>query len=245
MRKLILFTLFFLCVQTHLLSQTAYYVSPSGNDSNPGSLTLPFKTIQKAANIAVAGCTIYIREGVYSEAVTITNSGDEISGYITFQNYSGENAVIDGSALTVPSTDTGLLYLLNKNYIIIKGLELRNYKTTVKSYTPVGIRVNGTSNHIRILNNHIHHIEHNGTAKSGTDGHGICVRGTSSVDAAYDIIIDGNELDSLKLGSSESLVVTGNVHNFRITNNKVHHNNNIGPLLYQCWHLYRYLRFGR
>jgi hypothetical protein len=88
--------------------------------------------------------------------------------------------------------------------------------------------VNGTSKHIRILNNHIHHIEHNGTSSSGTNAHGICVRGTSGSDPAGDIIIDGNELDSLKLGSSESCVVTGNVHDFRISNNVIHHNNNIG-----------------
>jgi hypothetical protein len=41
-------------------------------------------------------------------------------------------------------------------------------------------------------------------------------------------IIDGNEVHHLKTGSSESLVVNGNVTNFRITHNVVHDNNNIG-----------------
>jgi parallel beta-helix repeat protein len=228
MRKSILFALLFLSVQTRLFSQNVYYVSPSGSDSNTGSSTLPFKTVQKAVTAAQAGDTVFIHEGVYGESVTIPNSGSETNGYITIQNFPGERAVLDGTNLTVPSTNTGMIYIQDKNYIVIKGLEVRNYRTTVKSYTPVGIRVNGTCKHIRILNNHIHHIEHNGTTKSGTDAHGICARGTSAVDSLYDIIIDGNELDSLKLGSSESLVCTGNVKNFRITNNIVHDNNNIG-----------------
>ncbi|TKI80214.1 DUF5123 domain-containing protein, partial [Bacillus cereus] len=39
---------------------TNYYVSPTGNDLNPGTLDQPFATIQKAANVAKEGSTIYI-----------------------------------------------------------------------------------------------------------------------------------------------------------------------------------------
>jgi hypothetical protein len=42
------------------------------------------------------------------------------------------------------------------------------------------------------------------------------------------LVVDGNEVHHLKTGSSESLVVNGNVTNFRITHNTVHDNNNIG-----------------
>jgi hypothetical protein len=38
----------------------------------------------------------------------------------------------------------------------------------------------------------------------------------------------GMRVHHLKTGSSESLVVNGNVTNFRITHNVVHDNNNIG-----------------
>ena len=41
-------------------------------------------------------------------------------------------------------------------------------------------------------------------------------------------MIDGNEVHHLKTGSSESLVVNGNVAGFRVTRNVVHDNNNIG-----------------
>lgn len=39
---------------------TNYYVSPTGNDLNPGTLDRPFATIQKAANVAKEGSIIYI-----------------------------------------------------------------------------------------------------------------------------------------------------------------------------------------
>ncbi|MEC2989517.1 DUF5123 domain-containing protein, partial [Bacillus cereus] len=49
------------------ISVTNYYVSPTGNDLNPGTLDQPFATIQKAANVATEGSTIYIRGGVYNQ----------------------------------------------------------------------------------------------------------------------------------------------------------------------------------
>lgn len=44
-----------------------YYVSIYGNDENTGSSDRPFRTISKAAQIAEAGDTITVREGVYRE----------------------------------------------------------------------------------------------------------------------------------------------------------------------------------
>ncbi len=46
----------------------SYYVSPSGNDSDPGTETRPFKTVQKGINTAQNGDTLYIRSGTYDMA---------------------------------------------------------------------------------------------------------------------------------------------------------------------------------
>ena len=43
-----------------------------------------------------------------------------------------------------------------------------------------------------------------------------------------ELVIEGNEVHHLQTGSSESLVVNGNVTHFRIAHNVVHDNNNIG-----------------
>ena len=50
-----------------------YYVSISGDDSNPGTLELPFRTIQHAASIVEAGDTVHIRGGIYREKISIEN----------------------------------------------------------------------------------------------------------------------------------------------------------------------------
>lgn len=61
----------------HLTANVALYVSPTGNDDNPGTQQAPFKTIQAAVdslprdlgNFAV---TILLAEGTYDEDVTIS-----------------------------------------------------------------------------------------------------------------------------------------------------------------------------
>ncbi len=204
-----------------------HYVSTTGNDSNSGTLSSPWRTVQKAANTVGAGSTVCVRAGTYNEKVTVNVSGSS-GAYITFQNYPGETAVLDGTGITVPAADNGMIFMDSKSYIVIKGFEIRNYKTSTKNRVPIGIRITGTSHHIEIRNNKIHHIEHNGTAKNGTDAHGIAIHGTSGTQSVNNIIVDGNELYSLKLGSSEALVLNGNVEFWEVTNNIVRDSNNIG-----------------
>ncbi len=73
---------------------STYYVAVNGNDSNPGTITKPFLTIQKAADVMVAGDTGLIRKGTYHEEVNISKSGID-GAYITFRNYGSEQVVID------------------------------------------------------------------------------------------------------------------------------------------------------
>ena len=89
------------------------YVSPSGLDTNAGtSISAPWKTITKAANSALPGDLVYIRNGTYAEMVTLRISGTDPNGtaspkgYITFQSYPGESAIIDGSTLIPVANDS-------------------------------------------------------------------------------------------------------------------------------------------
>ncbi len=64
---------------------TMYYVDGGlGSDSNPGSSSRPWKTIQKASENAKAGNTITVRAGNYDERVRVDKSGSA-SSPITFQ----------------------------------------------------------------------------------------------------------------------------------------------------------------
>lgn len=231
MKLLTLLTIFACFSGAFAQSNTSFYVSTKGNDSNPGTETAPWRSIQHAADTARAGSTVNVRGGIYEEIVNINVSGNASDGYITFRSFPGETAILDASHFT-PVGRSGILTINNKSYVRIEGFEIRNYRTAEHRLAPLGISVTGAGSHIEILKNNVHHIEQNFNGRDapgrGGNGFGIAVYGTDAKTPITDLIIDGNEVHHLKTGSSESLVVNGNVTNFRITHNVVHDNNNIG-----------------
>lgn len=74
-----------------------YHVSVNGNDSNIGSLEAPFCTISKAAQVAVAGDTVTVHEGVYREWVRPAHGGESNEKRIVYRAAEGEKVVIKGS----------------------------------------------------------------------------------------------------------------------------------------------------
>lgn len=66
-----------------------WYVSPTGNDGHPGSLSQPFKTIPVAISAAVPGDVIELRGGNYASAEIRINKS-----HLTLRSYPGEWAVI-------------------------------------------------------------------------------------------------------------------------------------------------------
>ncbi len=84
----------------------SYYVSTTGSDANLGTLDSPFQTIQRAANVAAAGDTVFVRAGVYREVIGPARSGTQ-SAPITFQPYSNENVTISGADV-IPTSSWSL-----------------------------------------------------------------------------------------------------------------------------------------
>ena len=74
-RKFLKYLFFGILLITSLsiYSQTSYYVSKSGNDSNTGNFGAPFLTISQAVSVINPGDQIYIREGVYHENIVFNN----------------------------------------------------------------------------------------------------------------------------------------------------------------------------
>jgi len=58
-----------------VVTGNVYYVAKNGSNSWDGSLEHPWLTIQKAADTMVAGDTVYIKEGVYTERAITEQSG--------------------------------------------------------------------------------------------------------------------------------------------------------------------------
>ena len=73
-----------------------YYVSPDGDDANPGTQSQPFGTIQRAADLARSGDTVRIRGGTYRESVQIKGRRAE-ERPILFCAVEGELARISGA----------------------------------------------------------------------------------------------------------------------------------------------------
>ncbi len=226
-----LFLVIVLMVSNHqitLVQGNTYFVAPGGDDNNSGAETDPWATIQHAANVLSPGDTVYVRGGIYTEAVDITVSGSAADGYITFQNAPGETPILDGAGLVSPYGDNAF-YINGPSYLIIRGFEIRNYTTTFTDAVPMGIQIEGDAHHIQLLNNHIHHIETNAPVDQdllGANAHGIAIYGNEA-QSIHHLTISGNELDHLKLGSSEALALNGNVEQFTVTHNLVHDIDNI------------------
>jgi Right handed beta helix region len=212
-------------------ANASFYVSTAGDDSNPGTQSAPWRTVQHAADTVRAGSTVNVRGGIYEELVSINASGNASDGFTTFRSYPGETAILDATRFT-PSGRSAILTIHNQSYVRIEGFEIRNFRTAEHRLTPLGISVTGAGSHIELLKNNVHHIEQNFDGRDapgrGGNGFGIAVYGTDAKNAITELTIDGNAVHHLKTGSSESLVVNGNVTNFRITHNVVHDNNNIG-----------------
>ena len=74
-----------------------YHVAKNGSDTGQGTKQDPFLTINKAAEVAVAGDTVTVHQGVYREQVNPQNPGLSEWRRITYQAAEGEKVVIKGS----------------------------------------------------------------------------------------------------------------------------------------------------
>ncbi|MBC8011839.1 MAG: hypothetical protein H7067_17265, partial [Burkholderiales bacterium] len=102
-----------LSLLVNALHAAEIYVAPSGDDTNGnGSFATPYRTIQRAANTAVAGDTVYIRAGVYRETITPAASGTA-GARITYRNYASESVTVSGADLISSAAwtlDSGSIY---------------------------------------------------------------------------------------------------------------------------------------
>jgi len=123
-------------------SSTQFFVSTTGSDTNPGTMDLPFETIQKAvgqsSTVFKPGDTVYVRGGVYSTATTtsLSKNGTGLARYHLLA-YPGERALLDCSSMPRASGYRGIR--LAGSYWYIYGLD-------VKAAADNGMNVTGSNN---------------------------------------------------------------------------------------------------
>ncbi len=93
------------------------HVAPKGDDGNPGTENKPFRTIQRAADVARPGDTITVHEGIYRERIDPPRGGASDEKRIIYQAAAGAKAVITGAepvkGWTKVSNDTWKVILPN------------------------------------------------------------------------------------------------------------------------------------
>ena len=156
------------------------YVATTGNDSpNDGTADKPYLTINKAAQVAVAGDVVIIKSGTYSPAVQIdmANSGTALLP-ITYKAEVPGTVILDGSASATPTASNrrGLITIAGanaanlKSWIIVDGLSIINSKwagiiavnssnITIRNCSTLNTFASGiigaTSSNIKVLNNNV------------------------------------------------------------------------------------------
>ena len=137
-----------------------FYVSPGGNDANPGTLTAPFATPARALAVATHGDTVLLRGGSYpiTQTLHITQTA------LTFASYPGERARIVGGTTDV--TNLTSIILVYSSQVTIERLELEG-----ASY--YGVKLDdyyGAQSGSRLRGLYIHHTGRDGIKVQKADG---------------------------------------------------------------------------
>jgi len=187
------------------LGATIYFVDrnhPAASDANPGTAALPWRTIQHAADVLVAGDTVWVRAGSYPERVVPQASGTAAAP-IAYLAFPGEVVTIDGSGIALAPFEA-LVELAAVSNIRFSGFGVRNAGPTT---TSVGI---GIFDADRIV---VERCSVRQTASSG-------IQSWSSTN----VVIAGNEVtQALTAGAtSENEIITiGETTGFEVRDNHV------------------------
>lgn len=147
MKKIILFSYLFV-ITSFMLQAKQIFVSPTGDNSNDGSMENPLWSVQKAQELATTGDTVYIRGGEYIitesdisqvenslfACVTFLDKSGTENNTIKYWAYPGEQPVFDFSAVK-PADQRVVGFWVEGNYIHIKGLEITGVQVTITTHT--------------------------------------------------------------------------------------------------------------
>ncbi len=193
---------------TRFRGQT-YIVAVNGNDTNPGTIEKPLRTIQHAVDLLQPGDTAYVREGIYDQSVLIEKSG-AADRYLTLENYPSEHPVID------PAFKSSCAIKVSGDYIRIRGFEIRNCRAQLARREEIGALTIHSSNHCVAERNTIHHIIGVQEEDRGRTSTGIYIQDSD------DITIQNNTVYDI-VGHSESKgILTDTASNVAIRRNLVY-----------------------
>ena len=136
--------------------------APTCSNSGPGTSSVPFCTIDRAASVAVAGNTVVVAAGTYLEQVTVDNSGTA-SAPIVFRPAVGSVVTVSGdyhgfkisarswvtiSGFRVTNTEDDGIDVEDSTRITVTGNEVLGSGDTNSADKSVGIVLDATTNSV-------------------------------------------------------------------------------------------------
>jgi hypothetical protein len=114
---------------------TMYWVATTGSDSNAGTSTAPFRTINRAAQVAQAGDVVTIRAGTYRESVAVRNAGTGTRRIVFQAEQRGQVVLTGGSHNFAPERWHGGVMQSGPTHVTVRGLIFRAYATESPTHT--------------------------------------------------------------------------------------------------------------
>ena len=152
--------LFLFLIKLSGVYATTFYVAVNGNNTNNGSISQPFATIQRAQEAVRPGDTVYIRGGVYKMQEDQIARKERIWAFVNYLDKSGkqgapihywaypnEKPVFDFSAIKAEGLRITAFYV-SGSWIHFKGLEVTGVQVTIKTHTQSECFENQGSNNI-------------------------------------------------------------------------------------------------
>lgn len=129
-------------------SGNTYYLSPSGNDNNAGTISAPFKTLNKAWSVIAAGDIVYLRGGTYAfdKSQRLEGKNGAPGNLIKIWAYPGEKPTLTKTS-GYKESEQDLMYM-EGNYFHFKGLEIANFSQVPGGYHWPAFRVGYTNGSI-------------------------------------------------------------------------------------------------
>lgn len=212
----------------------AYYVSPTGSDSNPGTLAAPFLTLSHAQLVMEGPGNpkmLLLRAGTYpSTALTFTSADNgETWAYYPPDGYN--SAILDGGSIGM-NTGTNIVNINGASNITISGLTIQNFRNW-------GIGIHGgpadpvggfptaapTASDVTIIYNIIKNgftDNNTSTANSGWSGGGIYASGsTTNLRILNNAVLNqyGSGIRVIPTDTSGTTNPNGNYNGLTISNN--------------------------
>jgi hypothetical protein len=164
---------------------TEVHVSTNGSDSNPGTSLLPFKTIEKASQVALPGSIVHVAPGTYTGGFKTTASGaaSRPIHYVSDTKW--------GARLVPPvrSSSDGAWYNTGA-HVIIEGFEVDGGNH--QSGRPWRTGIYTTGSYSVLKNNYVHDVAWNVPCPSqgGAGIEGDSYYGGTNIDLVGNIVHD-------------------------------------------------------